>query len=116
MLLRIKVLGKLACLVPSNILGIGTAKHNWKPVKKMEYGDPANLGNKATAKMTNVYGQYQQVKLLNRDHQRSSVGRLWREEDLLCMNMDGLCADIAVSLDTDARIQNMRTFCYWNKD
>ncbi len=32
------------------------------------------------------------------------------------MKMDVFCADIVVSLDTDARIQNMRTFRNWNKD
>ncbi len=70
-----------------------------------------------TAKITNVYGQYQQVKLRNRDDQKSSVGsRLWTEEDLYCMKVDVFCADIADSLNTDARIQNMRTFRNWNKD
>ncbi len=69
-----------------------------------------------TAKITNVYGQYQQVKLRNRDDQRSSVGRLWTEEDLHCMKINVFCADIVVLLDTDARIQKMRTFRNWNKD
>jgi hypothetical protein len=32
------------------------------------------------------------------------------------MKMDVFCADIVVSLDTDARIQNMRIFHNWNKD
>jgi hypothetical protein len=32
------------------------------------------------------------------------------------MKMDVLYADIADSLDTDARIKNMRTFRNWNKD
>jgi hypothetical protein len=73
-------------------------------VKKIKYGDRANLGNEVTAKITNVYGQYQQVMLRNRDDQRSSVGRLWTEEDLHCMKMDVFCADIADSLDTNARI------------
>jgi hypothetical protein len=59
---RIKVLGKLACLVLSKNLGIGTAEYNWKQVKKIKYRDRANLGNKVTAKITNIYGQYQQVK------------------------------------------------------
>ncbi len=116
MLLRTKVLGKLACLVLSKILGIGTAERNWKQVKKIKHGDRANLGNKVTAKITNIYGQYQQVKSCNRDVQRSSVGRLWTEEDLHCMKIDVFCADIADSLDMDARIQNMRTFRNWNKD
>ncbi len=69
-----------------------------------------------TAKITNVYGRYQQVKLRNRDDQRSSVGRLWTEEDLHCMKMDVFCADIADSLYTDARIHNMKTFHNWNED
>jgi hypothetical protein len=67
MLSRTKVLEKLTCLVLSNISGIGTAKRNWKHVKKIKYGDHANLGNKVTAKITNDYGQYQQVKSCNRD-------------------------------------------------
>ncbi len=85
-------------------------------MKKIKYGDRANLGNEVTAKITNVYGQYQQVKSRNRDDQRSSVGRLWTEENLHCMKMDVFCANIVVSLNTDARIQNMRTFFNWNKD
>jgi hypothetical protein len=116
MLPRTKVLGKLACLVLSKILGVGTAEHNWKQVKKIKYGDRANLGNKVTAKITNIYGQYKQVKLRNRDDQRSSVGRLRTEEDLHCMKLDVFCADIVVSLDMDARIQKTRTIHNWNKD
>ncbi len=83
---------------------MGTAKRTWKQVKKIKYGDRANLGNEVTAKITNVYGQYQQVKSRNRDDQRLSVGRLWTEKDLHCMKMDVFCADIVVLLDTDARI------------
>jgi hypothetical protein len=115
-LLRTKVLGKLACLVLFKILGVETAKRNWKQVKKIKYGDHANFGKGVTAKITNVYGQYQQLKLCNRDDQRSSVGRSWTEEDLHCMKMDVFCADIVVLLDTDARMQKMRTFRNWNKD
>ncbi len=73
-------------------------------MKKIKYGDRANLGNKVTAKITNIYEEYQQVKSRNRDDQRSSVGKLWTEEDLHCMKMDVFCADIVVSLDMDARI------------
>ncbi len=79
-------------------------------MKKIKDGDHSNLGPKVTSKITNNYGQYQQVKLHNRDNQRSSVGRLWTEEDLHCMKMDVFCADIAAILDKDARIQKMKTF------
>jgi hypothetical protein len=116
MLSRTKVFGKLAFSVLSTFFGIGTAECNWKQVKKIKYGDRANLGKEVTAKITNIYGRYQQVKSGNRDDQRSSVSRLWTEEELHCMKMDVFCADIADSLNTDARIQNMRTFRNWNKD
>jgi hypothetical protein len=86
-------------LVLSKTLGIGIAKHNWKQVKKIKSGDRAYLGTEVTAKITNIYGQYQQVKSRNWDDQRSSVGRLWTEKDLHCMKMDVSCADIADSLD-----------------
>ncbi len=73
-------------------------------MKKIKYRDRVNLGNKVTTKITNVYGQYQQGKLHNRDDQRSFVGKLWTEADLHCMKMNAFCADIEVSLNTDARI------------
>jgi hypothetical protein len=92
-----------------------TAEHNWKQAKKIKHGDRANLGNKMTAKITNVYGQYQQVKSDNRNDQRSSVGRLWTEEDLDCMKMDVFCSNVAKLLDTDARIRTLRTFCNRNE-
>jgi hypothetical protein len=57
------------------ILGIGTAECNWKQVKKITYKDRANLGNEVTSKIINVYGQYQQVKLQNRDCKTSII--LW---------------------------------------
>ncbi len=87
-LLRTKVLGKLACLILSKILGIGTAERNWKQVKKIKDRDHSHLGPKVTSKITNIYGQYQQVKSFNRDDQRSSVRRLWTEEDLCCMKVN----------------------------
>ncbi len=44
------VLGKLACLVLSKILGIGSAERNWKQVKKIKRGDCAQTGIDKTAK------------------------------------------------------------------
>ncbi len=85
-------------------------------MKKIKVGDCSHLGPGVTSKITKVYGQYQEVKLHDRDDQRSSVGRLWTEEDLHCMKKDVFCADIADSLDKDARIQRMKIFRNWNKD
>jgi hypothetical protein len=45
-----KVLGKLACLVLSKILGIGTAERNWKQVKAVKSGQRVNTGIDKTKK------------------------------------------------------------------
>jgi hypothetical protein len=37
-----KLLGRLACLVLSKILGIGTAERNWKQVKAVKSGQRIN--------------------------------------------------------------------------
>ncbi len=74
-------------------------------MKQIKDGDRLNLVPGLTSKITNIYEQYQQVKLHNRDNQRSSVGRLWTEEDLHCMKMDVICADIAATLNNDAKIK-----------
>jgi hypothetical protein len=54
MLSRTKVLGKLACLALSKILGIGAAKCNWKQVKKIKYGDHANIRS-STMSLVSMY-------------------------------------------------------------
>jgi hypothetical protein len=46
----IKVLGKLACLVLSKILGIGTAERNWKQVEAVKSGQRVNTGINKTKK------------------------------------------------------------------
>jgi len=112
---RSTVLGKLACLVLSKILGIGTAERNWKQVKKLKSGDRSNLSMHVTTKMTNVYGQYQQMKAKCRQQQMSSVGKLWAEEDFRCIKLDVFCGDIAKSLEHDARMANTKIFCNWNE-
>ena len=45
-----KVLGKLACLFLSKILGIGTAERNWKQVKADKSGQRVNTGINKTKK------------------------------------------------------------------
>ena len=112
---RSTVLGKLACLVLSKILGIGSAERNWKQVKKLKSGDRSNLSMNVTSKITNVYGQYQQMKARSRQEEMSSVGKLWTEEDFHCLKMDVFCGDIAESLEKDARMATMRIFRNWNE-
>ena len=66
-----KVLGKLACLVLSKILGIGTAERNWKQVKAVKSGQRVNTSIVKTTKQVLVY--VRQSKL-------SSAGKLWERQ------------------------------------
>ena len=59
---QMKVLGKLACLGLSNILGIGTAERNWKQVKAVKSGLHVNTTIDKTKKQVLVYVQYQQMR------------------------------------------------------
>ena len=68
-----------------------------------------------TSKITNVYGQYQQMKARSRLQHMSSIGKLWTEEDFHTMTMDLYCGDIAESLDRDNRLARMRIFCNRNE-
>ena len=57
-----KVLGKLACLMLSKILGIGTAERNWKQVKASKSGQRVNTSIDKTRKQVLIYAQYQEMR------------------------------------------------------
>ena len=72
-----KVLGKLACLVLSKILGIGTAERNWKQVKAAKSGQRVNTSIDKTKKQVLVYAQYQQMRAQAWLNKLSTAGKLW---------------------------------------
>jgi len=96
-----KVLGKLACLVLSKILGIGTAERNWKQVKAVKSGQRTNTGMEKTKKQVLIYAQYQQARAQARIKKLSVAGKLWEDEDFESMKMDEYCREIRDSLNDD---------------
>jgi hypothetical protein len=94
-----KVLGKLACIVLSKILGIGTAERNWKQVKAVKSGQHVNTTINKTKKQVLVYAQYQQMGAQARQNKLSSAGKLWDDSDFASMKMDQYCKEIKDSLD-----------------
>jgi len=94
-----EVLGRLACLVLSKILGIGTAERNWKQVKKVKKGDRAKTGVEKTTKQVIIYLQHQMMRGALRRTALSTAGKLlWDENDVASMRMDEYCKDL------DARV------------
>jgi hypothetical protein len=98
-----KVLGKLACLVLSKILGIGTAERNWKQVMAMKSGQHVNTAIDKTRKQVLVYVQYQQMRVQSRAMTLSSAGKLWEDEDFEGMKMDAFCKEIQMSLEEEVK-------------
>ena len=96
-----KVLGKLACLVLSKILGIGTAERNWKQVKAVKSGQRVNTSIEKTTKQVLVYAQYQQMRAQARQNKLSSAGKLWDDSDFASMKMDHFCKEIRDSVEGD---------------
>ncbi len=85
------VLGKLACLVLSKILGIGSTERNWKQVKKIKRGDCAQTGIDKTAKQVLVYAQYRMLCSKLRKTALLCAGKLLEDTDFDCMKMDAYC-------------------------
>ena len=94
-----RVLGKLACLVLSKILGVGTAERNWKQVKLIKAGQRSSISSDKTKKQVTLYGQNCQLKADARAHKLSSAGKLWEEDDFKTMKMDLYCKDTWQALD-----------------
>ena len=97
-LLYTEVLGRLACLVTSKILGIGTAERNWKQVKAVKSGQRTNTGVLKAKYQVMIYSQYQQMKAQTRITRMSCAGKLWTDDDFKCCKMDDFCGDIEADL------------------
>ena len=59
---RTKVLGRLACLVLSKILGIGSAERHWKLVKEVKSGQRVKISTEKIDKQVHIYGVNGQAK------------------------------------------------------
>jgi hypothetical protein len=73
------VLGKLACLVLSKILGIGTAERNWKQVKAVKSSQRVKTGINKTKKQVLIYAQYQQTRAQAQMTKLAAAGKLWED-------------------------------------
>ena len=108
-----KVLGKLACLVLSKILGIGTAERNWKQVKAVKSGQRVNTG--MDKKQVLIYAQYQQTHAQARMTKLAAAGKLWEDDDFASMKMDPFCKEIKESLEAEQMEKEVRILRLWQE-
>ena len=110
-----KVLGKLACLVLSKILGIGTAERNWKQVKAVKSGQRVNTGIDKTKKQVLIFAQYQQTHAQARITKLAAAGKSWEDEDFASMKMDPFCKEIKESLQAEQMQKEVRILRLWQE-
>ena len=112
-----EVLGRLACLVTSKILGIGTAERNWKQIKAVKTGQRANTGVEKCKKQVMIYSQYQAMRGQLRTTRLSCAGKLWDDDDFQTMKMDEFCKEISDGLQVDKAIRTgkIRIFKAWRE-
>jgi hypothetical protein len=109
------VLDKPACLVLSNILGIGTTERNWKQVKTVKSGQRVNTGIGKTKKQVLIYAQYQQTRAQARMTKLAVAGKLWEDEDFASMKMDPFCKEIKESLQAEQMEKEVRILRLWQE-
>jgi len=110
-----KVLGKLACLVLSKILGIGTVERNWKQVKAVKSGQRVNTGIDKTKKQVLIFAQYQQTRAQARMTKLAAAGKLWEDEGFASIKMDPFCKEIKESLQAEQTEQEVRILRLWQE-
>jgi hypothetical protein len=117
-LLYTEVLGRLACLGTSKILGIGTKERNWKhQVKAVKSGQRTNTGVLKAKYQVMIYSQYQQMKGQTRITRMSCAGKLWTDDDFKCCKMEDFCGNIEANLAREkaARDNELRNFRAWQE-
>ena len=110
----IKVLGNLACIVTSKILGIGSAERHWKTVKYLKTYQRGNTGDIKCKKQALIYSTSIQKNSSCREEKISSSGKLWSVNDFQVLKMGLFFNDIIDSLDApQSNDGEMRIFCEW---
>ncbi len=107
------VLGRLAFLVLSKILEIGTANRNWKQVKAVKR-QWVNTTIDKTRKQVLIYTQYQQMHAQAQISKLLLAGKLWENDDFSCMKMDPFFEEIKDSLEDKNNEQLVRILRLWH--
>jgi hypothetical protein len=112
---RSHVLGKLACIVLSKGLGMGSAERHWKLIKAVKSGTRASTGTVKCKQQGLVYGASQQQKARSRETKLSIAGKLWCDEDFAGCKMDLFCEEIINSVTATDAVVERRIFRAWRE-
>mmetsp|Transcript_29159 Transcript_29159/g.69418 ORF Transcript_29159/g.69418 Transcript_29159/m.69418 type:complete len:526 (+) Transcript_29159:715-2292(+) len=110
---RTKVLGKLACLVLSKILGTGSAERHWKLVKEVKSGQRVQTGVEKINKQVHIYGLNGQAKAKLQAKKQSMKGKMWEDADFDACKLDNYLSEINIELEARIKEGDTRLFRAW---
>ena len=114
-LTRTEVLGKVACIVLSTNLGIGSAERHWKLMKKAKAGQRARISTDKCKKSSLIYGAAMQQRSRHREKELKAAGKLWEDKDFDSLKLDNLCKEI-VETATALPKEAPRIFRAWEEE
>ena len=86
-----EVLGKLACIVTSQLCGIGEAERHWKANKRQLVGMRARLGPLKTKMQASISAAYSHKRSTLQRMAASKAGKLWEDDDFETCKFDAYC-------------------------
>ena len=89
-----EILGKLACLVLSKILGIGSTERHWKDVKQVQSQYRCRLNAENIKKESTIVGMYCAERGEIRRKSQARAGKLWEENDFESLGLDKFGVDV----------------------
>ena len=107
-----EVLGKLACLILSKILGIGSAERHWKDVKRVASSSGRYKLDSDKVKMeSTLVGQHCAAKSARCRESQSKAGKLWTEDDFETLRLDRFGVDVDKLKNPTPRPQEIFRAC-----
>jgi hypothetical protein len=88
------VLGKLACIVCSKILGIGSAERAWGDAKQNTNDTRSHLSAEAIKMQLTLFGTYCAEKAQSKQQHKETTGAFWDEDDFRGLGLNRYGIDI----------------------
>ena len=114
-LTRTDVLGRVACVVTSKNLGIGSAERHWKLIKAAKRGQRACTTTEKCKKSALVYGAAMQQRSRHREKKLQTAGKLWTDDDFLSLKLDTHCKEVIEKANSLSK-QPSRIFRAWEEE
>ena len=114
-----KVLGRLACLVSSKILGIGSAERAWGDVKHLKTDKRSHLGPDTIKMQATLHGAWcaekSKIRRAAKNSNPTDPVQAWEDEDMDALGLDKFGINVT-SFEQSTDVTGKRIFRAWVED